>query len=332
MHKPKTNGFINILLLVGIAAALVLAGFAYKKSEDAKFGASLQTQLTDTLGTFRTNVNTSLTTLDTNVATVTSTLNGYGNIVTQNTPLAASAGGTGTSTTPTGTFLGNNGGVPQWKALIIGNGLLSTTTASSVQLGSTGFDNTANITFSGNNTHNGLETFASTTKFNASTSFNATTTFTANLLGAQFIPLLAAGTVTSTNNFSTGTSGVFVTIGSSTANGIASTTISLTGTHRVFLTLTGSGISPSAGNDLSFDFSVDGTRTSNAARGMQTLYQVSAVSEGAISLSYVTSPLTTGSHTFRALMETGGSGAGTFGDVPGTTGVMWAFNAVELYN
>ena len=169
----RNKGFIS-LLLVGIVAvaALGLAGYEwYQNQQTPKLGASIQTQLTDTLGTFRTNVNTSFTQTDAAIAAITSTQATYGNIVTQNTPLGTAVGGTGTTTIPSANqFLSAAGTNPAWKTFIFGGGLLSTTTATSVTLNTSGLDPTANYAWTGNNTHAGSETFSSTTHLNGVTS------------------------------------------------------------------------------------------------------------------------------------------------------------------
>lgn len=178
--NQSRKGYIQILLLIGIAAAFALGVVAYKKADDAqkkqdeqpKLGAQvLDTQHTDTLGTFRTNVNTSIDNLNTEVEVNSGTIHSYGNIVNENIPLRQSAGGLGSVTLPTdGQFLSANNSSATWKTFVFSAGLNSTNTATSVQIGTAGFDNTANIQFKGTNTHSsGTETFAATSTFASNT-------------------------------------------------------------------------------------------------------------------------------------------------------------------
>lgn len=197
-YKTRTKGFIS-LLIVGIVAAIALGvslyeGYQLHKAIDSQsnaLGASIQTQLTDTIGTFRTNTNTNFTNEDAAIASITSTQAGYGTIVNQNTPLGASVGGTGTTTLPTdGQFLSANTSNPTWKNLIFSSGLNSTTTATSVTVGTQGFDPTQSIAFTGNNTHAGSETFTSSTNLTGSSTIALVTAN--NLAGAN-----SSGTISS---------------------------------------------------------------------------------------------------------------------------------------
>jgi hypothetical protein len=173
-HSPSPQNrraFVNLLVLLGVAAVFALAGFAYEKNiaEQQKFGSTvLQTQLTDTIGTFRTNVNSSLSSIATDVATITSTQATYGNLVTLNSPLPVANGGLGATTAPSNAqFLSASGTQPAWKTFTFGGGIISTTTPTSVTIDTTGLDATVNYNWTG--TH----TFSSGT-----VSLNATTTAT----------------------------------------------------------------------------------------------------------------------------------------------------------
>lgn len=182
--KQNRNGIGQIFLLLGIAVMIGIGAFAYqqekineqtKAAQGAKLGAVVYTtQLSDTLGTFRNQVNSSTANLNTEVEAVSTTIHGYGNIVTESEPLRVAAGGTNTSTYPTvnqilsaetTTLFPPFNVTPKWKTLIFGGGIISTTTATSISINTTGVDATANYSWTG--TH----------AFNASTSFNSTTSF-----------------------------------------------------------------------------------------------------------------------------------------------------------
>jgi hypothetical protein len=174
LHSPskQNKGFVA-LLLVGIVAvaALGLAGYEWYSNHNQKLGAVVtDTQLTDTLGTFRTNTNTNIDNINAELNGVSTTIGTYGNLVTLNSPLASIYGGTGLSAAPSANqFLSASGTSPAWKTITWGSGLNSTTTATSVQISTQGIDTTANYNWTG------LHTFTSLTS--ASTTLNGTTTF-----------------------------------------------------------------------------------------------------------------------------------------------------------
>jgi hypothetical protein len=200
LHSPskQNKGFVA-LLLVGIVAvaALGLAGYEWYSNHNQKLGAVVtDTQLTDTLGTFRTNTNTNIDNINAELNGVSTTIGTYGNLVTLNSPLASIYGGTGLSAAPSANqFLSASGTMPAWKTITWGSGLNSTTTATSVQISTQGIDTTANYNWTG------LHTFTSLTS--ASTTLNGTTTVT----GASVFSSAPKINTTSTNPSSTATYG-----------------------------------------------------------------------------------------------------------------------------
>jgi hypothetical protein len=179
MNK-RTNGFVEIALLIVAAAALLgLGAFAYSKyTKENQTGTAVvyTTQLSDTIGTFRTEVNSSTANLNTQLDSLSSTVSAFGNITSQNIPLPVNAGGSGTTTLPTDAqFESAVGSTPTWKTLIFGGGLVTTTTATSVSINTAGIDPTQNYAWTGNNTHSGSETFTSSTEFTGSNLFTSTT-------------------------------------------------------------------------------------------------------------------------------------------------------------
>lgn len=329
------KGFANILLIIGVAVVTLAGSIFYTNHEKDNINSSLNklgatiatTSLSDTIGTFRTNVNTSLENINTQVGSISSTISAFGNIVSQNTPLAVSVGGTGTTTVPSGyQFLSSSGTFPTWKTLASSTGITITHTATSTIIGTAGFDSGANIAFTGNNTFAGSSTFNGRVNLASSTFITATTTLSANLVGAAYIPKLASAVVTSTTSFST-TSGTFTVIGTSTANGMASTTITLLGTHRVMLTYTGHW-NPGA-NMAHLTYTVDGVDVASGNKGVYSEQDSGGGETTAISSVFITEPLAAGSHTFRALVFTDGGTLVVLGN-----GVTFTsqFSVTELYN
>ena len=177
MPQKTNQGFI-LPIIAGIAAVvfLVVTGVAIyegKQATQQKLGATiLQTQLSDTIGTFRTNVNTSLANLNADIATITSTQSSYGTIVTQNSPLPIAAGGIGTGTSPSDKqMLVASGTSWAYKTLSSSTGISLTYTPTAIIIGTAGFDASTNIGFTGNNTFAGLSTFNGQTNLASTTVF-----------------------------------------------------------------------------------------------------------------------------------------------------------------
>jgi len=191
--KTRIRGFASVLLVLALAALIGIGLYAYSKYSTPTGGTSVQTQLSDTLGTFRTNTNTNFSNIDSEIASITSTQASYGTMALVNSPVPVVNGGTGTTTVPSNAqFLSASGTSPAWKTLTFGSGLNSTTTATSVQISTQGIDTTANYTWSGSHS------FASTTTFTASgtVTFNGTTTVNGNVSFANF-PTVATTSPTS---------------------------------------------------------------------------------------------------------------------------------------
>jgi hypothetical protein len=245
--KQNRKGFSALFVIgavLAIGGLLLLANYAYHKSPADLGGAQVyQTQLSDTFNTFRQQVNSSTQNLNTELETVSGTIAAYGTITSQNIPLPANAGGTGTTTLPSNAqFLSASGTAPTWKTVTFGAGMAVTTTATSVAINTNGIDQTANYAWSGNNTHSGSETFNSSTAIgaggtltdNASTTFNSTTTFTTYPIfkvrtNSQFFApasLTSTSNATSTWTCPTGVTTVYVTeVGGGGSGGTANTSV-----------------------------------------------------------------------------------------------------------
>lgn len=187
--KTKTSGFAGIALMISIALISVSAAaftalearIVKQKIEEAmNLGATVYTtQLSDTFGTFRNQVNSSTANLNTQLNALSSTVSALGTMSTVNSPAPVANGGTGTSTTPANSqFLIASGTTPTWKTLASSTGITLAFNSTTVVIGTTGFDNTANINFTGNNTSTGTHTFQGTSTFTSA----ATTTFTSPVL------------------------------------------------------------------------------------------------------------------------------------------------------
>lgn len=141
------KGFINLLVL-GIAGLIALCAVAYvnvkvqelntvSQTQNQKFGSVVtQTQLTDTLGTFRTNVNNSLTSLQADLNNTTSTDPGHKHTTSSITGVFGySSGGSGNSATPTNGQLNiGNGSGYTLANLTGGSGITVTNGAGTITL------------------------------------------------------------------------------------------------------------------------------------------------------------------------------------------------------
>lgn len=319
------KGFINILLAIGIVGAFALGAFAYHKAqlaEDVKLGAQVYTtQLSDTLGTFRNQVNSSTANLNTELENVSSTVI---NLSSTLNLVPVANGGTGITTTPSNAqFLSASGTSPAWKTLSFGAGLNTTTTATSVQINTTGLDPTANYAWSGTNTYStGTQTFKVTTTFQSSTIFTGpltasnTATFNASATFNGLIDLTNA-TISSTLLYTT--SSILAPPGGSLAcNGAtlfgSTTTIQSDGTQRAAITLSGGFMYSNGGTQISAttaNLLVDGTTSISSG------YSVQAVGAGAgagLALSTTTGVLSVGAHTINAsFTNTGSAGCANVG-------------------
>lgn len=212
------KGFSSILVLVGVAAigALLLSGYEGYKTVSERFGATISTtSITDTIGTFRTNVNSSFENVNTQLVAISSTIAGYGNLVTLNSPLPVANGGTALTTGPSvsSSYLGGTSGtsVPVWKQLVGGAGITLTQSATNTVFSTVGFDATADIDFTGNNTFagsstfNGSALFATTTTFRVLPSVPTTTTVSTTHVASVNYVLSKASTFISSGQFTSST-------------------------------------------------------------------------------------------------------------------------------
>jgi len=307
----QRKGFIS-LILVGIMSILVVGVITwYAKNEidsSQKLGATTyDTQLTDTLNTFRTNVNSSLDNLNTELESVS------GTVITNSallTDLPVAHGGTGTTTVPINMqYLMSSGTTPTWKNLVGGAGITISSTISSTILNTQGFDPTQNFAFTGNNTHAGTETFNGTTTVNgafsstASSSFSATTTFSGtvnvptpttstNAVNVSYLtprlPYLVATTTTFNNSANNSNQVV-----------IATTTFTLPNAGRLAAIFNGYFSNGTNGDGCQAGFNLDGT-------GSTTVVNFSGISSNApqipASFFYImTATSSAGAHTLNLI-------------------------------
>ena len=209
------KGFINILAIIAIGVATILSSAFYVNYKtqqviDESLGATIiTTNLTDTIGTFRTNTNTSLTNINTELGTVSSTINAYGNITSENTPLVITKGGTGTTTQATANYYAsaNSTSTIAWKQFLEGGGITISHNSTSTTFTAAGFNTADNYNLTGSWTfnNNGTSTFNTTSTFNGATNFIASTTFTGtttiNNLVAQGTNNLGNTTFSGTQTF-----------------------------------------------------------------------------------------------------------------------------------
>ena len=281
------KGFIETAILMGIAALITVGLLAYTnyKVEQKNLGATVfTTQLSDTMNTFREQVNSSTANLNAQLtSTISSSSNPSALQLTYWQTAGTSLAGTSsialvTSTTQTRLDL-----------LLIASSTELRTPSSTV-----GTLKVTTLTdLSGNN--------YTTSTFGSATTFNGTATFNANIVGAQYIPRLTSAAVTSSLDFATTTT-TFIDLGTSTANGIASTTMTLsTSSRRVLINFSGTYSSDTASIGQ-VDFTVDGTSVSGGVgliRGRCT----AASCLVPLTATFLTPVLTTGAHTFRTQVK-----------------------------
>jgi len=146
------KGFLNIALAIGLGAlALGISLFGIYKANDIRLGATVYTtQLTDTIGTFRNQVNSSTANLNAELVAVSTTIHTYGTIVTANSPLPIANGGTATTTAPSANqFFSANSAVPTWKSLVAGSGMTISSGNTSTVFSTQGIDTTSTFSWTG---------------------------------------------------------------------------------------------------------------------------------------------------------------------------------------
>jgi hypothetical protein len=171
------KGFIEIAAMLALAAVsigfMVYALHLVQDSTDQKLAANIiDTQISDSIGTFRTNVNTSLDNLNTQLNSVSSSVSGLGTMSAVNSPCAVANGCLGTSTAPTANQIPiASGTTPTWKTLTASSGISITFDSTHIFVSSQGIDTTQAFTWTGAHTFSATTTFASTTKFTGVASF-----------------------------------------------------------------------------------------------------------------------------------------------------------------
>jgi len=184
-------GYISTVLLFAIGALFVAGGWysGVKHEKQLQIGSTITTTtLQNTINEFRLNVNSSTDSLNSHLNALSSTVDTYGTIVTQNTPLGATVGGTAQSSAPSDLQLWTDvSGSAGYKTLTASSGIDVTTSTSAIYISSQGVDTSDNFTWTG--THS----FADVSSLTASTATStATSTDVFNLLPAGIIQMYAA--------------------------------------------------------------------------------------------------------------------------------------------
>lgn len=327
LPKPKTRGFAEIVVLIAFGviavASLLYAAHESQMSKQATFGATVYTtQLSDTIGTFRTQVNSSTANLNTELVAVSTTIHAYGTIVSQNTPLGVSVGGTGTTTVPAANqYLESDGTRFQLKTIVASSGIAVTRTATATLISTLGFDATLNIGFTGNNTFAGSSTFNGITIIAATTTINGITTVN-QLMTFNSFPVAATTTPTSSlqlapKGYVDSISPLFIiststtaTYNSSTAVGLITSTFTLSNPGRVLVIVQGDAANSVNGDGCVVFVQVDGVKpTDHQNVRFQYGSGVGANTPFDLSFSYITASLTAAQHTITLLgnIITGGT-------------------------
>jgi hypothetical protein len=171
-----------------IAGALSVAGlFGY---QDNNLGATVTlTNLSDTIGTFRTNVNDSLNSINAALSDSTSTNPGHLHTTSSISGVfGTSSGALGITATPTnGQLLSANTNTPAWKTLNGSGGTTITSTTDSITINTTALDTSASYNWTGGHSFAGGVT-STGTFIVTGTSTIATTTFTGRVTLASTTP------------------------------------------------------------------------------------------------------------------------------------------------
>jgi hypothetical protein len=180
----------NLFLAGVLAISSIFSG-----SYESRLGVTIATtSQSDTIGTFRTNVNTSLENIKTDLENVSSTVGTYGTIAVEDAPLVQNKGGTGLSTYPTdGQFLSSNGTTSVWKSLTSDGSITIATTTTSTQISTVGINTASDFTWSGAHTFTGGVSSTATTTL-------ATTTMTGTLGFSTYLPTVTTSTNPADNN------------------------------------------------------------------------------------------------------------------------------------
>ncbi len=249
--KLMNKGFINIVLLSAVAIAVagygIYTGYqanqAWEKAKTEGLGAAiLQTELTDTINTFRTNTNTSLTLINAQLTDATSSNPGHFHELTNvsaSGTLPINKGGVGTTTAPSEgkLLIGSSTAWDFTNALPNCNNATSSKIlfASTTRTWSCGTDTNTAGTFGGDGSDGAL-TVAS----------GATTTL--NLTGSStkvfnYTSIVATGTIAFSNPHASGTVIILKSQGNVMISGTIQATSSVLGGS-------GGGVSGNGGNGL----------------------------------------------------------------------------------
>ena len=193
------KGFFNIVTVVLAGVALIVAsGFFVRSGIDRQWsdtvttllGTVSTTQLTDTINTFRTNVNGDLFNLNADLRYTTTTDPGHKHTTSTTTGVfSGTNGGIGTTTLPSDAqYFGANGTVPTWKAFIGTGAITITPTTTSTIINSTAFSTSTAYNWSSLQTFQGGVTSTAATTLSGNNTFSGTTTISA--------PLTISGNVT----------------------------------------------------------------------------------------------------------------------------------------
>lgn len=230
-HNNSKLGFVGISLLIAVAATSLLAAistaYRVRELENERLGATtFTTQLTDTINTFRLQVNSSTANLNAELATVSTTARGVSSTIDLNfSPTIVAKGGTGTTTVPTdGQMFGAFGTTPMWKN-IVGVGVTVSSTASSTVFTTQGVNLADDYAWTGlhtftqlrsnsstlaTTTQNGPTTINGTLTSNASTTHNGTSTFRGNTY--SYSSIFPSGLIESTSTDVTANANATTTI------------------------------------------------------------------------------------------------------------------------
>ena len=187
----------NLFLAGVLAISSIFSG-----SYESRLGVTIATtSQSDTIGTFRTNVNTSLENIKTDLESVSSTQGTYGTIVTEDTPLRIVKGGTELSTYPSDSqLLSANGTSTAWKTLTSDGSITIATTTTSTQISTAGVNTADNFNWTGVHTFSAGVTSTATTTLTGTTTISGITTLSGNTISINGTTTFSGATTTFSNN------------------------------------------------------------------------------------------------------------------------------------
>mgnify|MGYP001600951047 CR=1 FL=1 len=213
-HATK-KGSIEIAMIATMVVSIAgfsLALWTKNKVENSisnKLGAV--TALSDTINTFRTNVNSTDETLRSTTSTDPGHLHTTSSITGIDYIHPVAQGGIGTSTNPSdGQFLSASDTIPTWKTFV-GSGVTIAHSPTSTSFTTVGLDTSLNYSWTGTHTFSATTTQASSTfiggvlNVSSTATFQATTTFNGRTVGLLANNLIAATTTAVSNPNTTAT-------------------------------------------------------------------------------------------------------------------------------